>query len=147
MVSSTSWVEVEENARKSAAPNASGDLLDLCPVTRTIIGRHRQLRASEQVSAPTPTPGGPFEVFISFASEDRVLAQTAFDHIAATHRAFFSDVTMTSGAFADQIDDALDSARAFVAVGSRVEHLNKSWVKYEWRNFHNDTKSGRKPET
>jgi hypothetical protein len=51
---------------------------------------------------------------------------------------------MTSGAFADQIDLALDSAWAFVAVGSRIEHLHKSWVKYEWRNFHNDLNSGRK---
>jgi hypothetical protein len=31
-------------------------------------------------------------------------------------------------------------------LASQVKHLEKSWVKYEWRNFHNDTKSGRKPE-
>lgn len=69
------------------------------------------------------------------------------DQISATtdNRVFFSDVTMTGGAFADQIDRALDSVWGFVAVGSRIDHLNKSWVKYEWRNFHNDLNSGRKP--
>ena len=66
--------------------------------------------------------------------------------VSAEHRVFFSDVTMVGGAFADQIDSALDSARAFVAVGTRIEHLEKSWVKYEWRNFHNDLNSGRKPQ-
>ena len=40
----------------------------------------------------------------------------------------------------------MDSAWAFVAVGTRLEHLEKSWVKYEWRNFHNDMLSRRKPE-
>jgi hypothetical protein len=142
----SSWAQLEETLRKDAAPNPPGDPLDLCPVTRTIVGRHRRLREAEPPARLAQTVGGPFEVFISFASEDLEHARTVRDHVAATHRTFFSDVTMTSGAFADQIDHALDSAWAFVAVGSRVEHLNKSWVKYEWRNFHNDTKSGRKPE-
>lgn len=144
----SSWGNLEENLRKNAAPNAPGDPLDLCPVTRTIIGRHRQLRSAEQASPHFPTGGGPFDVFLSFASEDRTLAKRVFDELAVTanHRVFFSDVTMAGGAFADQIDSALDSARAFVAVGTRIEHLQKSWVKYEWRNFHNDLNSGRKPE-
>ena len=58
---------------------------------------------------------------------------------------FFSDLTLTRGGFADQIDHALDTADALVVVGTRPEHLLKSWVKYEWRNFHNDMKSRRKP--
>lgn len=143
----SSWAQLEENLQKNSAPNPPGDPFDLCPVTRTIVQRHRQLRAAEQVHPLAPAAKGPVEVFVSFASEDRILARSVYDHIkAANRRTFFSDVSMTSGGFADQIDEALDSATAFVAVGSRPEHLQKSWVKYEWRNFQNDVNAGRKPE-
>lgn len=142
----SSWAQLEENLLKNAAPHPPGNPLDLCPVTRTIVQRHRQLRAAEQVRPTTQPADGAFEVFVSFASEDRSLARSVYDQITSDNRrAFFSDITMTNGAFADQIDMALDSASAFVAVGSRVENLQKSWVKYEWRNFHNDLNSGRKP--
>jgi len=144
----SSWAQVEETLRKNAAPNPPGDPLDLCPVTRTIVERHRQIRAAEQVSSPFPATGSHFDVFVSFASEDLALARLVFNELSATanHQVFFSDVTMTGGAFGEQIDRALDSSWAFVAVGTRTEHLHKSWVEYEWRNFHNDLNSGRKPE-
>jgi hypothetical protein len=143
----SSWGILEENLRNSTAAGAPGDPLALCPVARTIIGRHVKLRTEEQISPQFPTGNGPFDIFLSFASEDRTLARQVFDELAVTanHRVFFSDVTTAGGAFADKIDSALDSARAFVAVGTRIEHLHKSWVKYEWRNFHNDLNSGRKP--
>jgi hypothetical protein len=142
-----SWAQLEATLQKAAAPDAPRDPLDLCPVTRTIIGRHRKLHVAEPLLDDSSPSGEPFDVFVSFASEDRLLARRVFDQLSgpAGHRVFFSDVTMTSGGFADQIDNALDSAWAFVAVGSRLEHLHKSWVKYEWRNFHNDVNSGRKP--
>jgi hypothetical protein len=144
----SSWANLEQSLRKHAAPQAPRDPFDLCPVTRTIIGRHRQLRAVEDAGRPSPAIGDPFDVFLSFASEDHVLARKVYDELAATtaHRVFFSDVSVTAGGFADQIDRALDAAWAFVAIGTRVEHLHKSWVKYEWRNFHNDMMSGRKHE-
>ncbi len=159
-----SWGQLEENMRNDATPAAPGDPLDLCPVTRTIIQRHSRLNVADQSAPPaaatthkipatpitpptSPLPiDGPFEVFVSFASEDRELARSVYDHITACNRrAFFSDVSMTNGGFADQIDVALDSAVAFVVVGTRAEHLQKSWVKYEWRNFSNDLYSGLKP--
>ncbi len=140
----SSWPQLEDHIRRNAAPEPPGDPFDLCPVSRTIVRRHLQLQATEP---PAPTPGEAFEVFISFASEDRALARRVFDHLSATtrRRVFFSDLTLTGGAFGEQIDRALDSVWSFVAVGSRLEHLNKSWVSYEWRNFHNDLTSGRKP--
>ena len=141
-----SWAQFEENLKRDAAPNAPRDPFDLCPVTRTIIERHRQLQAAEHMTHEVRPSHGPFDVFVSFASEDRPLAKHVFDHLsaAASHRVFFSDVTLTGGGFADQIDRALDSVWAFVAVGSRIDHLHKSWVKYEWQNFHNDMRAGRK---
>jgi len=139
----SSWQQLEENLRKDASPHPPGDPFDLCPVTRTIIGRHRKLRDADP---PSPPPADPFDVFLSFASEDRGLARQVFDHFSTSRRVFFSDLTLTRGGFADQIDSALDAVRSFVAVGTSVDHLNKSWVKYEWRNFHNDMKSKRKAE-
>lgn len=140
----SSWAKLQEQVLSRTASALPGDPFDLCPVTRTIIKRHTTLRSRETAS---PISGDPFRVFISFASEDRLLAQRLFHHLLTTTKVpvFFSDITMGSGAFADQIDRALDSASSFVAVGSRVEHFNKSWVKYEWRNFHNDLNSNRKP--
>jgi hypothetical protein len=139
----SSWKQLDENLRKEAAPHPPVDPFDLCPVTRTIIGRHRKLRDADP---PPPPPADPFDVFLSFASEDRLLARQVFDHLSINHHVFFSDLTLTSGGFADQIDHALDVVGSFVAVGTCVDHLNKSWVKYEWRNFHNDMKSKRKAE-
>ena len=141
----SSWPQLRETLQENAAPNPPGDPLDLCPVTRTIIERHRRLLVTEQAVATSRTTG-PFDVFVSFASEDRGLAQQVSRKLMKPtgHCVFFSDVTMTGGAFSEQIDCALDSAWAFVAVGSRGEHLHKSWVEYEWRSFHNDLKSGRK---
>jgi hypothetical protein len=141
----SSWAYMEESLRRQADPATPGDPLDLCPVTRAIIGRHKKLRDADQQSPP---PVNPFEVFLSFASEDRSLARQVFDHLSANAncRVFFSDVTLTHGGFADQIDRALDAVGSFVAVGTHIDHLNKSWVKYEWRNFHNDMKSKRKAE-
>jgi len=138
----SSWRQTEEDLRRDAAPHPPGDAFDLCPVTRTIIGRHRKLR--DPLSSPPAAD--PFDVFLSFASEDRLLARQVLDYLSASHRLFFSDLTLTRGGFSDQIDRALDVVGSFVAVGTHVDHLNKSWVKYEWRNFHNDMKSKRKAE-
>lgn len=141
----SSWAIVEKSLRKNASPSYPRAPFDLCPVTRAIIGRHRQLLEAETPKPRHKSGKGPFEVFLSFASEDKDLASLAYSNLAKSHKTFFSDVNMTGGAFADQIDNALDSAWAFVAVGSKPEYLHKSWVKYEWRNFHNDINSGRKP--
>ena len=137
----SSWKLFQRQLVEDAAPFPPGHPLDLCPVTRTIINRHMTLRAAEP---PSPPPADPYKVFVSFASEDRLLARQVFDRLSPKHRVFFSDVTLTRGGFADQIDHALDSVGSFIAVGTSLEHLNKSWVKYEWRNFHNDMKSDRK---
>src|ERR1039458_7926803 len=91
----SSWAQLEESFRKNAAPNPPSDPFDLCPATRTIVKRHRQLRAAESVRSPVAPAGGAFEVFVSFASEGRVLAGNVYDRITASNRsAFFSDVTM-----------------------------------------------------
>lgn len=141
----TSWEAVEESIHTNLGASGTVQPFNLCPVTRTIIERHRRLLEAEAKVAEPPR-NGDFDVFISFAVEDRVLANQVYQHLKNTtrRRVFFSDVELTCGAFSDQIDRALDTARAFVAVGSRAEHLHKSWVKFEWQNFHNDMMSNRK---
>lgn len=131
-----------------ANPGAQpADRFGLCPVTRNVIRRYLRL-ANDGAPPPESLPQHPYDVFLSFASEDRPLASAVHRHLTerAGQQVFFSDVSIGHGLFADQIDRALDVARGFVLVGSRSEHLYKSWVKYEWSQFHNDVLSHRKSE-
>lgn len=139
----SSWGQLKKNLQIGKAANSPVRPFDLCPVTRTIIGRYKNLMSE---TASSPPAIDPFKVFISFASEDRQIAGKVFEYLsgATGKNIFFSDVSLTRGGFSDQIDRALDDAEAFLAVGTNVRHLNKSWVEYEWRNFHNDMKSKRK---
>jgi hypothetical protein len=109
--------------------------LGLCPVTRNVI--HRYLQLARTVPPPPPVK---YDVFLSFGSEDLPLARQVYDRLMRTEdcQVFMSDITMNHGLFGEQIDAALDAAWAFVAVGSHRDHLYKSWVKYEWQQFHND---------
>ena len=85
-------------------------------------------------------------VFLSFPSEDLKLAQKVFSFLEKSgHRVFFSDETLHHPNFADEIDDALTGAGSMVLIGTRTESFFKNWVRYEWRTFHNDILSGRKP--
>jgi hypothetical protein len=142
----SSLAQLTAKLRQQSEPGHSCDPMDLCPVTRTIIGRHKMLREA----APDPeSPIDPFKIFISFASEDRLLARPVFRKLSTKmpNGVFFSDLTHTRGGFAEQIDHALDTAVSFVAVGTSVDHLKKSWVAYEWRNFHGDMMSNRNSKT
>jgi hypothetical protein len=123
------------------AKRRSGDQYDLCPVTRRIAQRF-----VSQYAAPAPT-GGPSDVFLSFASEDNEVAESVFRHLQQTTRGgvFFAPRTLTDTNFSRAIDDALEHATRLVVVGTKLEHLTKGWVEWEWRTFHNLINSGRKP--
>lgn len=113
---------------------------DLCPITRSLIDRFLQIENQQQKQSE------PYDVFISFASQDKQLAKSVYDRLIHDYRVFFSDISVNHGAFSHQIDQALDTAWALVVVGSKPEHLYKSWVQFEWESFHNDILSGRKPK-
>jgi hypothetical protein len=119
----------------------------LCPVADTLIKRYlRHEHEDEQLSSQFETRMDSPEIFLSFSSEDRELAQRVFESISKTgRRVFFSDETLHHSNFSDEIDDALRSARAMVVVGTKVQHFLKPWVRYEWQSFHNDILGGRKP--
>jgi len=107
--------------------------LDFCPITRRIIQRSISLQASQPGMPP-----GPCEVFLSFGSEDVEKAQKVFDYLNKKQiKTFFSQETIFNIDFHTAIDNALDSARCFIAVGTALENLKKPYVDYECKTFHN----------
>jgi hypothetical protein len=118
----------------------------LCPVTDTVIRRHRSLEHESSLSLAQRVPPKTTEIFLSFCTEDREFAQRVFGSLNARgRRVFFSDQTLHQSNFSDAIDDALKAARALVVVGTQPAHFFKPWVRFEWQSFHNDILGGRKP--
>jgi hypothetical protein len=136
-----------ESAGLADSDESSGISFGLCPVTGEVIRNYLRLVGNTESDSKVLEEKEPFDVFVSFGSEDRQLARRVYDQLRqeGQHRVFFSDVTSDHGPFARQIDRALDTAWAFVAVSTCLDHLYKPWVQYEWESFHNDILSGRKP--
>lgn len=113
---------------------AMGLKFNLCPVSRNVIRRCMKLM-SRTVTPPT----GEIDVFISFASEDQARAQEVHDWLIANGRkpVFFSPESIRESDFTSSIFSALEQARNLVVVGSRLDHLRKNWVSYEYRSFFN----------
>jgi hypothetical protein len=125
---------------------------DLCPASRNILDRYLHLEKEVVIeTAPVCRPparkkSSRPEVFLSFASEDLLLARKVFAYLCNEgHNVFFSDETMHRANFGTEIDNALKNARSLVLVGSEPSHFYKPWVQYEWQSFHNDILSRRKP--
>ena len=103
---------------------------DLCPATRTAL--RRCLRALVEQHPEPKSPVGPSEVFLSFASEDAANAERVANFLEQNgFKPFFSAKYRGGTDFGTAIDDALESARCFVAVTSKIDHLAKAWLKYE----------------
>jgi hypothetical protein len=131
---------IEDGKSHSAISKNNKLAFNLCPVTYNLINRFLQIEHQ------TKQKNEIFDVFLSFASQDKQLAETVYNVLADDYRVFFSDITIHHGPFAQQIDHALDSAKAMVVVCSKMEHLFKSWVQFEWESFHNDILSEKKPK-
>jgi hypothetical protein len=115
---------------------------NLCPITRRIIKRY----ISQETSAPL-LGHGPFDVFISFGREDTINAQIVFEFLRQNHiNSFFSRETIGNPDFHRAIDDALDSVKCLIAVGTSPGNLRRPWVEYECRAFHNNKLSGLNPD-
>jgi hypothetical protein len=107
----------------------------LCPVTERIIRRY--MPPAPDAAGDASGPKGSTDIFISFASEDKEVASRLYTYFVdnAKYRVFFSDCSIYDSNFGREIDAALDSSLAMVVVASRVEHLMKGWVEFEWRSF------------
>jgi hypothetical protein len=113
----------------------------LCPVTKKILARYLSLQSEKQHK------GNDFDIFISFGGDDAESALKLFEYLRRkNYRVFLSTESIIDPDFSKTIDDALDSARCLIAVGTKPENLMKNWPGYEYRAFHNDILSGRKKD-
>ena len=97
-----------------------------------------------------------WQIFISFKNldaagnptRDSVLARELYQAASvAGWRVFFSNVTLEAlgvSAYKRAIEDALDKATVLILVGTKRDHVESDWVRYEWDSFHNEIISGTK---
>jgi hypothetical protein len=121
----------------------------LCPVTRRLLQRFARSIPKEQTTAEPleKTAAEPCEVFVSFGQGDEDLARRVADFIEhRCHKSvFYYPRDQSDYDFSRTIDNALESAQCIVAVGSSLEHLTRRWPEYEYRTFHIDVRSDKKP--
>ena len=98
-----------------------------------------------------------YDAFISFKNNDASGQRTADSRIAealyarfkdAGINVFFSNVTLFEfgeTAYKDAIEHAIIDARVMVVIGTCLDYLTSTWVKYEWSSFHEEILSGDKP--
>jgi len=98
-----------------------------------------------------------YDVFISFKNSDEngrktidsEIANKLYDFLTTKGlRVFFSNIELEfigKSQYSKIINEALDSSRFLIAVGSSYKNLNSEWVNYEWDSFLNDIRSGIKP--
>lgn len=103
---------------------------ELCPVTRRIVQRY--------VATLTEKQKGEFDIFISFASEDKLVARRVYKYLSqnSNKRIFFCEATLHDGNWANQINRALESAEKLILVGTSINNILKQFVQYEWSTFH-----------
>lgn len=135
----------------TADTSAPQQPLGLCPATRSLIQRWCSLPQEQPSSQPgsgDPAQGAdyPYDIFISFASEARALAQRIFQHLLETGRGkpFFSPESIRVADFSTEIDKALGSAQVLLSVGMVPAHFEKRWPYYEWQSYSNEFLGGRK---
>jgi len=97
-----------------------------------------------------------YQVFISFKNLDTDGQPTRDSRIAEQlyHglkergvNVFFSNEEVQRKCrpdYGDLIDEALESSRVLLLVGTSVDYIESKWVKYEWNSFKNEINSGRK---
>jgi hypothetical protein len=103
---------------------------DMCPATRGVVQRY--------ISTLTHKPKGQYDVFISFGSEDERLARRLYEYLKRNtqKRIFFSVETIHDGDYMRQLMQALESAQKLILVGTKLKHIMKPHVEFEWRAFH-----------
>jgi hypothetical protein len=115
---------------------------DLCPITRRIIKRYTSLK--------TDTPAfqkGKFDVFLSSAGEDAAKTEQVYNYLMNRQiKTFFSRETIGDPDYQRAINDAIDSSKHLVAVGTKLRHITKPWVGYECTAFQNNILSLRNPK-
>ena len=91
---------------------------------------------------------GEYDVFLSYKSEDTILAQKVFEYLAQSGKeVFFSKETLPhlgESEYEEMIFEAIDRSKHMVLIGSNPDYLKTAWVKDEWSTFNNEIREGRK---
>jgi len=91
---------------------------------------------------------GEYDVFLSYKSEDEVLAKKVYDYLAQSGKeVFFAKETLPQlgeSEYEEMIFEAIDRSRHMILIGSNPDYLKTSWVKDEWSTFNNEIREGRK---
>lgn len=89
-----------------------------------------------------------YDVFISSKSEDYKYARDIYSFLVGNGaNVFFADEELKnigSSEYSEAIDRAIEDSTHMIVFASELEFLNSTWVKYEWRTFADEIKSGRK---
>lgn len=89
-----------------------------------------------------------YDVFISSKSEDYAYAREIYTFLMSNGaNVFFADEELKnigSSEYSEAIDRAIEDSTHMIVFASELAFLNSTWVKYEWRTFTDEIKSGRK---
>lgn len=89
-----------------------------------------------------------YDVFISSKSEDYEYAREIYTFLVDNGiSVFFADEELKnngSSEYSESIDQAIDVSTHMIVFASKIDYINSTWVKSEWRAFTNEIRSGRK---
>lgn len=89
-----------------------------------------------------------YDVFISSKSEDYEYAREIYAFLVNNGICvFFADEELKnngSSEYSESIDQAIDASTHMIVFASKIDYINSTWVKSEWRAFTNEIRSGRK---
>lgn len=124
--------------------------LDLCPITRAVIGRYFEWGRAGDLAPKSPQLRGAerCQIFISHRSVNAALAYRLFQFLSGQdYQVFFSPESlahMGESNYAAFINKALDQAECLVVLATNAEDFQSGWVDYEWTSFLNEINGGRK---
>ena len=91
---------------------------------------------------------GEYDVFLSYKSEDEILAKKVYDYLTQSGKeVFFAKETLPQlgeSEYEEMIFEAIDRSRHMILIVSNPDYLKTSWVKDEWSTFNNEIREGRK---
>ncbi|MBR6981118.1 MAG: toll/interleukin-1 receptor domain-containing protein [Prevotella sp.] len=87
-----------------------------------------------------------YDVFISSKSEDYSYAEEVYRFLVSKGlKVFLSCMELdhlAEAEYSEAIDEALDNSANMIVIATNANYLTTKWVKYEWRLFCDDLKSG-----
>lgn len=99
-----------------------------------------------------------FEIFISFKNtddnghltEDSKIAEMVYKEFCSRNLpAFYSNISLLKlgeSVYKRSIDNALDTSKILILIGTDLNHIQSRWIKYEWESFHTDILNGIKKD-